>query len=47
MKSRYPVLVKIPVLYPFCWMHRLIYGFFTNRRVVMYQLKAALSRKEK
>ncbi|MBR4121365.1 MAG: nucleotidyltransferase family protein [Spirochaetales bacterium] len=42
MKTRYPVLEKCPVLYPFCWVHRILHGFVTNRKVVMYQVKTAL-----
>ena len=42
MKIRYPVLEKLPVLYPFCWVHRILHGLVTNRKVVMYQLRTAL-----
>ena len=42
MKTRYTVLEKLPVLYPFCWVHRILHGFVTNRKVVMYQVKTAL-----
>ena len=42
----YPVLGKVPLLYPFCWMHRLIHAFFFKRKAFMYQLKAVLTRKK-
>ena len=45
MRTRYPVLVRFPVLYPFCWLHRILHGLITNRRVVMYKLKVALFHK--
>ena len=47
MKSRYPVLEKVPLLYPFCWMHRLVHGFICNHKVVMCQLREALFSKRK
>ena len=47
MKSCYPVLEKAPVLYPFCWLHRLFHGLFCNHKVVMYQLREALFSKKK
>ena len=45
MHRRYPVLNKAPILYPFCWIHRLIHAFFFKRKIVMYQLKAVFARK--
>ena len=46
MTKLYPVLGKVPLLYPFCWTHRLVHGFFFNHKVVMYQLKAVLTWKK-
>ncbi|MBQ6441284.1 MAG: nucleotidyltransferase family protein [Lachnospiraceae bacterium] len=46
MHQLYPVLDKAPVLYPFCWSHRLIHAFFFKHKVFMYQLKAVLTWKE-
>ena len=46
MKGRYPVLEKVPLLYPFCWLHRLIRGFVCNHRAVMRQLRVALFSKK-
>ena len=46
MTQLYPILNKAPVLYPFCWVHRLIHAFFFRHKVVMYQLKAVLTWKE-
>ena len=34
MKERYPVLKKAPVLYPFSFIHRFIYGVFHRRDVL-------------
>jgi hypothetical protein len=45
MKNVYPILNKIPILYPIFWVYRLIYGFAFNRKTFMYQLKAALTGK--
>ncbi len=47
MQELYPALRKSPVLYPFCWAHRLIHAFFFKNKTVMYQLKAGLKWKEK
>lgn len=43
MHQLYPILDKAPVLYPFCWAHRLIHAFFFKHKVFMYQLKAVLT----
>lgn len=45
MTELYPVLKKAPVLYPFCWTHRLVYAAIHKRQKVLYQLKAGLRRK--
>ncbi len=46
MTQLYPVLGRIPLLYPFCWAHRLIHAFFFKHKVFIYQLKAVLTWKE-
>jgi hypothetical protein len=46
MVEIYPVLKKAPVLYPFCWIHRLVHAFLFKNKKVMYQLKAGLTWKE-
>ena len=46
MTQLYPVLDKIPLLYPFCWAYRLIHAVFFKQKVFMYQLKAVLTWKE-
>ena len=46
MTRLYPVLGKVPLLYPFCWAHRIIHAFFFKHKVFMYQLKAVLTWKE-
>lgn len=46
MTQLYPMLQKIPLLYPFCWMHRLMHAFFCRHRVFMYQLRAILTLKK-
>lgn len=46
MLEHYPVLNKAPVLYPLCWIHRLLYGFFFKNKKFMHQLKAGLTWKE-
>ena len=46
MTQLYPVLGRIPLLYPFCWAHRLIHAFFFRHKVFMYQLKSVLTWKE-
>ena len=46
MVEMYPVLEKVPVLYPFCWIHRLVHAFLFKNKKVMYQLKAGLTWKE-
>ena len=47
MLEIYPVLKKLPVLYPICWIHRLIYALIFKKDKVMAQLKAGLNWKEK
>ena len=47
MLELYPVLKKTPMLYPFCWTHRLVHAFIFKNRVFMQQLKAGLTWKEK
>ena len=47
MLEMYPVLNKAPVLYPLCWLHRLVHAFFFKNKKVLYQLKAGLTWKEK
>lgn len=47
MLEIYPVLKKLPVLYPFCWTHRLLYALVRKKDKVMAQLKAGLNWKEK
>ena len=46
MQEHYPVLKKLPVLYPFCWAHRLVHGFLFKHDKFMHQLKIGLSRKD-
>lgn len=46
MLEIYPVLKKVPVLYPLCWIHRLVYAFIFKNRTVMFQLKAGLTWKD-
>ena len=43
MKEHYPILEKCPVLYPFCWLHRLVYGFFFKNKKFMHQLKTGMT----
>lgn len=40
MPEHYPILRRCPLLYPFCWAHRLITAFHTKPGVVLYQFKA-------
>lgn len=40
MLEHYPILRRCPLLYPFCWAHRLITAFHTKPGVVLYQFKA-------
>ena len=47
MEEMYPALKKAPVLYPFCWTHRLVYALIFKNKKVMYQLKAGLTRRGK
>ena len=47
MLEIYPVLKKLPVVYPICWIHRLIYALIFKKDKVMAQLKAGLNWKEK
>ena len=42
MVSSYPILGKMPFLYPFCWAHRLLHALLFKRKTVMFQLKAAI-----
>ena len=46
MVKIFPVLAKAPVLYPFCWIYRLIRGIILKPREILYQLKALLIWKE-
>ncbi len=46
MQEHYPVLRKLPVLYPFCWAHRLIHALIFKNAKVMHQLKAGLKWKD-
>ena len=46
MLEMYPILKKIPILYPFCWLHRLVYALVFKNEKVMTQLKAGLNWKE-
>ena len=43
MLEIYPFLKTVPVLYPFCWFHRLIHAFLFKNKTVMYQLRAGLT----
>ena len=47
MVELYPVLRKVPLLYPACWGHRLIHALFYKRERLVYQLKVGLKKKEK
>ncbi len=47
MLEHYPILKKQPVLYPFCWTHRLIYALIYKNERVKQQLKAGLTWKDK
>lgn len=42
MLREYPVLKRVPILYPVMLIWRFIYRFFTSHKKFMYQLKAAL-----
>lgn len=42
MKKRYPILERLPILYPFSFIHRLFYGLFRKRDV----LKSAYDNKK-
>lgn len=46
MQEKYPVLKKVPVLYPFCWTHRLICALIYKNNKVKQQLKAGLTWKK-
>ena len=46
MEEIYPVLKKMPALYPFCWTHRLVHAFLFKNKRVMNQLKAGMARKK-
>ena len=46
MLEIYPILKKAPVLYPFCWLHRLVHAMIHKKEKVMAQLKAGLTWKE-
>ena len=45
MLQCYPILKKCPLLYPFCWTHRIVRAFFTNRKIFMAQVRGALGLK--
>ena len=45
MQDEYPILKKLPILYPFVWVWRFIFRFFTHHNTFMVQLKAALGLK--
>ena len=47
MLELYPFLKKVPVLYPFCWLHRLVHALIFKNATVMSQLKAGLTWKGK
>lgn len=47
MLPKYPFLEKLPFLYPFCCLHRLIYKFFTSHKKFIMQVKAVLGMKIK
>lgn len=42
MRSIYPILQKVPVLLPFCWVYRWIYALLHKRKKVAYQWKTAI-----
>lgn len=44
MKKLYPILVKAPMLYPFCWAHRLIHAFFFRHKAFMFQVRTVLKK---
>ncbi len=46
MLEMYPVLKKVKILYPFCWLHRLVHGLIFKNAKFMSQLKAGLTWKE-
>ena len=43
MLEMYPILKEIPILYPFCWLHRLVHALIFKNEKVMAQLKAGLN----
>ena len=47
MLKRYPILRKMPFLYPACWLHRLVYGLLFYRKIILYQLRVVLGLKQK
>ncbi len=47
MLEIYPILKKLPVVYPICWTHRLLYALIHKNEKVMAQLKAGLTWKDK
>lgn len=42
MLDHYPFLKKLPILYPFCWVYRLVHGFLFKHDKFMHQLKTGL-----
>ena len=45
MLEEYPILQKAPILYPFCWLSRLVIrGLFLRRNRLRYQLRAIFKR---
>ena len=47
MLEKYPILRKMPFLYPACWLHRLVHGLLFNRKIILYQLRVVLGLKQK
>lgn len=46
MYVHYPILRKTLLLYPICWVHRLLYGFIFKNKKFMQQLKDGLTWQE-
>ena len=47
MLEKYPILRKVPVLYPFAWVHRLLRACFTGRSGVVDELKPLFGARQK
>ena len=47
MRTGYPILAKLPVLLPFCWIARMFRGMFRRRKQIVREYRYVTDRQKK